>query len=134
MVELNYFINKLLSDIGTRAQVQRYHASHLILVKFDEVDACVRADDDLVTLACRLHLVDMTDSLEAFTYVQAKRTNGDYVNEAIVFATYDLIFIDLSKCPHASLSPNILYTLEVLLNIENLNLILPSAAKYKLMS
>ena len=69
MVELNYFINKLLCDIGTWAQVQRDHTCHLILVNLDEVDACVRADDNLVALARRLNLVDMTNGLEAFTYV-----------------------------------------------------------------
>ena len=69
MVKLNYFINKLLCDVCTRAQVQRDHACHLILVNFDEVDACVRADNDLVALASRLHLVDMTDGLKAFTDV-----------------------------------------------------------------
>ena len=69
MVELNYFINKLLCDVSTWAQMQRDHASHLILVNFDKVDACIRANNNLIALACRLHLVDMTDRLETFTDV-----------------------------------------------------------------
>ena len=74
MVELNYFINKLLCYVCTWAKVQRDHTCHLILVNLDEVDACIRADDNLVALARRLNLIDMTDCLEAFTYVQAERT------------------------------------------------------------
>ena len=69
MVKLNYFINKLLCDVGAWTQMQRDHASHLILVNFDEMDACIRADNYFIALACRLHLVDMTDRLEAFTDV-----------------------------------------------------------------
>ena len=133
MVELNYFIDELLRDVGAWTQVQWDHACHLILVNLDEVDACVGADNNLVPLACRLHLVDMTDGLEAFTYVQTKWTYRNYVNKAIVFTAHNLIFIDLSESPHTSLRPNILNTLEVLLNVEHLHLILPSATKYEFM-
>ena len=69
MVKLNYFINKLLCYVCTWAQMQRDHTCHLILVNLDEVDARVRADDNLVALARRLNLVDMTNGLEAFTNV-----------------------------------------------------------------
>ena len=72
MVELNYFIDELLRDVGAWTQVQRDHACHLILVNLNEVDACVGADNNLVPLTRRLHLVDMTDGFEAFTDVQAK--------------------------------------------------------------
>ena len=96
MVIFNYLVYELLSDVAYWVQVQGDHASHLIFIDFYEVNTCVRAYNDLVPQTCRLHLVNVTDRIEALADVHTQRTDRNYVNEAVVLATHDLVFVDLS--------------------------------------
>ena len=48
MLILNHFINELLCNVSYLAQVKRNRTSHLILEEFDEVDARVGADYELI--------------------------------------------------------------------------------------
>jgi len=69
MLVLNYLVDELLRDVGHWVQVQRHHPCQLVCENFDEVDPSVRADNDLVPETRGLHLVNVTDLLEPFSYV-----------------------------------------------------------------
>ena len=133
MVELNYFVDELFSDVGHRAQMQRHHSCHLVLKDLHKVHPSVGADNDLVAQACRLDLVNVPDCLEPLADVKAERADRNHIDEAIILTADDLVFIDLGQGSHARLRSYVLDALEVLLDIKNLDLILPSAHEDELL-
>ena len=134
MVVLEHLVDELLGDVGDRAEVQRHHSCHLVLENFHEVDAGVGADYHLVSQASGLNLVDMANSLESFPYIDLEGADRDDIDEAVVFATDDLVFIYLCKCAHSGLGSDIFNALEVLLHVEDLHLVLPGADEDQFMS
>ena len=119
---------------NSKIQVQGHHASHLILEHFDEVNARVAANDYFIAQTGRLYLVNVADCLEPLADVHAQRTDRKYVDEAIVLAADDLVFVDLRQSAHAGLRSYILDALEVLLHVEDLDLVLPGADEDQFLS
>ena len=111
--------------------MQRHHSSHLVLENFHEVHASVRTDDNLVFKSSWLNLVDVTNGLKAFAYVDWKRTDWYNIDEAVILSTDDLVVVNLSHCADARLCLDILDALEVLLHVVHLNLALPRSDKNK---
>ena len=127
MLKLKYLVHELFRDVGDWVQVQGHHAGHLILEHFDEVDARVAANDYFIAQTGRLYLVNVANCLEPLADVHAQRTDRKYVDEAIVLAADDLVFVDLRQSAHTGLRSYILDALEVLLHVEDLDLVLPGA-------
>ena len=93
MFKLNYLVDELFGDVGDGVEVKRHHASHLVLIYLDKVDAGVAADHDLVAQAGRLHLVDVANGLEALADVETERADGQNIDEAVVLPADYLVIV-----------------------------------------
>jgi len=133
MLIFNYLVDELLRDVGHLIQMQRYHSCQLVLENLNKVNSSVGADYDLVFQRRRLNLVNVSNLLEAFSDVQSKWANRNYVDEAVIFAAYDLVLVNLSKGSYAGFCPDVFYALKVLLDVEHLHLVLPGANKDELL-
>lgn len=97
MVVLNYLVDELFGDVGDWVEVQRHHPCHLVLENLHEMHTSVGAHNHLISETGWLDLVDVADRLKFLSNTEIECTDREHVDKAVIFATDDLVFIDLSQ-------------------------------------